>query len=181
VTTLDLPEDERIEERCGSCTRCLDACPTGAFVRPFVLDARRCVSYLTIESREAAPPALRGAMGQHLFGCDDCQTVCPFNRAEVVAPAAQFAPLSRWSERTLEDLVGLEQGSAAWDAVAEGSPVKRATAGGAAASAAVVLGNVGDESALPALRAAATAHSEARVRDAASWAIGEIEGRTARR
>src|SRR5215469_1238298 len=80
VTTLELrPTGQPIAERCGSCTRCLDACPTSAFERPFVLDPRRCVSYLTIEHRSAIPVHLRAGVGEHLFGCDDCQTVCPFN------------------------------------------------------------------------------------------------------
>src|ERR1019366_930024 len=88
VTTLRLDLDDAMVERCGSCRRCLDGCPTQAFAAPFVLDPRRCISYLTIEHRSSVEPALREAVGEHLFGCDDCQTVCPFN-----AGATPRAPL----------------------------------------------------------------------------------------
>src|SRR6202043_3539271 len=103
VTTVALVPDTPMAERCGACTRCLDACPTRAFPAPFVLDARRCVSYLTIEQKTAIAPELRPGMGEHLFGCDDCQTVCPFNagtgaRATLTDEDGDpFAPLERWS------------------------------------------------------------------------------------
>jgi len=129
VTTLDLAvPGEPMAERCGSCTRCLDVCPTRAFVAPFVLDARRCVSYLTIEHDGAIAPDLREGVGQNVFGCDDCQTACPFNAGEGArAPAPgndgdPFGPLARWATLTLEDL--LAQGPAAWEAATEGSPLR---------------------------------------------------------
>jgi epoxyqueuosine reductase len=194
VTTLDLGADsldasdavdgggleqEPLHTRCGSCTRCLDACPTSAFRAPFVLDPRRCVSYLTIEHRSAIPPGLREGVGGHLFGCDDCQTVCPFNAgAGARAPLDRrdgdpFAPLERWSRVRLESLLSLDATS--WRALFEGTPLRRVGRAGIARNAAIVLGNRRDPTALPALRAAARDHNDAVVRDAASWAIGRIE------
>jgi epoxyqueuosine reductase len=165
-------------DRCGACTRCLDACPTGAFVAPFVLDPRRCVSYLTIEHRSAIPAPLREGVGAHLFGCDDCQTVCPFNAG--TGPRAPldpgdgdpFAPLERWSRLRLQDCLALDETS--WRAAAEGTPLKRAGRSGLARNAAIVLGNRGDAAALPALREAAAAHDDPMVREAAAWAADRI-------
>lgn len=192
VTTLELdegglhegPQEEprgvRWEHRCGSCTRCLDACPTRAFVSPFVLDARRCVSYLTIEHRTAIPLELREGVGEHLFGCDDCQTACPFNLGTgAQAPLATadgdpFAPLQRWSHVSLESLLALDQES--WSAAFRGTPLRRAGRSGIARNAAIVLGNRGDRQALPALRAAARGHDDPMVREAAAWAVARLEG-----
>ena len=179
VTTLDLEPGEPMTERCGTCTRCLTACPTSAFPAPFVLDARRCVSYLTIEQKTAVDPELRAGMGHHLFGCDDCQTVCPFNagigaRAPLTRDDGDpFAPLERWSRVPLEDLLSLDD--KAWRVLGEGSPLKRAGRARVARNAAIVLGNRGDPSALPALRETATGHDDSMVREAAAWAVGQIE------
>jgi epoxyqueuosine reductase len=177
VTTLRLDLDPPIAERCGACTRCLDACPTAAFKAPFVLDPRRCVSYLTIEHRSAIDPALREGVGQHLFGCDDCQTVCPFNagttaRAPLRADDGDpFLPLERWSSVRLEQLLALDE--AGWAAASEGTPLKRAGRAGIARNAAIVLGNRGELGSLPALEAAMH-HDDATVREAASWAAARI-------
>jgi epoxyqueuosine reductase len=177
VTTLELTPELPMAERCGTCTRCLEACPTDAFVAPFVLDARRCVSYLTIEHRSAIPEELRGRLGSRLFGCDDCQTVCPFNasaaaRAEAAEESDPFAPLERWSKIGLESL--LTPGEAQWRALSEGTPLRRAGQHGLARNAAIVLGNRGDGSALPALRRAAATHPDPAAREAAAWAIRRI-------
>jgi epoxyqueuosine reductase len=178
VTTLRLDVDEPMTDRCGSCRRCLDACPTGAFVAPFVLDPRRCVSYLTIEHRSEVAPELRPGVGTHLFGCDDCQTVCPFNaggNARAPLPKGDgdpFAPLGRWSRLGLEQLLALDE--AGWEATSQGTPLKRAGRASLARNAALVLGNRGDRSALPALRAAAAGHDDAMVRDAAAWAAARL-------
>lgn len=172
VTTLVLHADAPIAERCGSCTRCLDACPTSAFVAPFVLDPRRCIAYLTIEQREAPPEELREAIGEHLFGCDDCQDVCPFNRA--APPSAEktvpFAPHPRWSEIGLEDLVGLDE--AGWSDAALGTPIHRAGRAGMARNAVVVAANrLRRDPADLAARGAvekARGHDDAMVRDLAA-------------
>jgi len=182
VTTLPLVADSPIAERCGSCTRCLDACPTGAFVAPFVLDPRRCISYLTIETKGDVPAELRSGMGEHLFGCDDCQTVCPFNagaaaRAPLRADDGDpFAPLARWTGVPLEQLLSPDMGDADWRSLLEGTPLKRAGAVGLARNAAIVLGNRHDPASLPALRDAAARHPEATVRQAARWAEARIVG-----
>jgi epoxyqueuosine reductase len=180
VTTLELEPDAPMNERCGTCTRCLTACPTDAFVEPRVLDARRCVSYLTIEHRSAIAPELRRGVGAHLFGCDDCQTVCPFNaaagaRAPRMPAPDPFAPLERWAGVRLEDLLSLDED--AWARLSGGSPLRRAGRAGLARNAAIVLGNRGDPSALPALRACAEGHADPMVREAAGWAIREITSR----
>jgi epoxyqueuosine reductase len=177
VTTLDLAPDPPMAERCGSCTRCLDACPTGAFVRPFVLDPRRCVAYLTIEHRDPIDPTLRVGVGEHLFGCDDCQTACPFNAStaggRAPPPPARFAPHPSWTSGALEDLLDLDEG--AWRRRVEGSPVHRATREGLARNVAIVLGNIGRKS--EALEAAAAASPSPVVREAAGWALGRIAAR----
>lgn len=179
VTTLTLPPDEPIAERCGSCTRCLDACPTDAFAAPFVLDARRCIAYLTIEARGPVPVELRPALGEHLFGCDDCQLVCPFNagarrgRAAAQPLDPRFLPDARWANLQLVDLLALD--AAGFADVGEGSPVHRATREGLARNAALVLGARADERARPALERAAREHESATVRDAARWALERID------
>ncbi len=184
VTTLSLEPDSPIPERCGACTRCLDACPTAAFVEPFVLDARRCIAYLTIESRDAMAEPLREGVGTHLFGCDECQTVCPFNaRARAPAgtgrsltpPDARFDPLPRWSDMTFRDLLALDD--AAFDTLRQGSPVGRATRIGLARNAAIVMGNRADpdERDRDALVHARSHHDAEIVRDAAGWAIERTE------
>ncbi|HEY2516384.1 MAG TPA: tRNA epoxyqueuosine(34) reductase QueG [Polyangiaceae bacterium] len=181
VTTLALTPDTPMPERCGTCTRCLDACPTAAFPRPFVLDPRRCISYLTIEHRGPIPVELRAPLGGHLFGCDDCQTVCPFNHSSRPRPeqaTRPFEPHARWRETEMVDL--LRPGDAAWAEVSEGSPLHRATAEGLARNAAIVLGNdaetgAGSGLAREALRGAAQSHPSPMVREAASWALAELE------
>jgi epoxyqueuosine reductase len=186
VTTVDLlagePEPARLADRCGSCTRCLDACPTRAFDAPYVLDPRRCISYLTIEHRTAIAPELRPSIGEHLFGCDDCQTVCPFNAG--IGPRSPlstddgdpFAPLERWSSLRLEELLTLDD--AHWRDLFEGTPLKRAGRAGIARNAAIILGNRGDRAALDALQRAAQTHDDVIVREAAAWAVERF--RTAR-
>jgi len=179
VTTLALTPDTPMAERCGSCTRCLDACPTRAFERPFVLDPRRCIAYLTIEHRSPFADELREAVGAHLFGCDDCQTACPFNhssRARAPEATRSFEPHARWSETEVVDLLSMDD--VAWRAVSEGSPLHRATADGLARNAAIVLGNTGEgDEARRALEEAARAHPSATVREAASWGVDRLARR----
>jgi epoxyqueuosine reductase len=175
VTTLSLPADTPMRERCGACTRCLEACPTGAFVRPFVLDARRCVAYLSIEHRGPVDEALRPAMGEHLFGCDACQEACPFN-ATRPAPAAAtepFAPLPAWRAHGPEALLELALG--AFDELAANSPIKRAGEAGLLRNAITVLANGGRAAHIaPALERLRSSHADAGVREHANWALARL-------
>jgi len=179
VTTLAVEPDSPIPDRCGACTRCLDACPTRAFDAPFVLDPRRCVSYLTIEHRSAIDEALRSDVGAHLFGCDDCQTVCPFNasrgRRAHSELDARFAADPRWEVTDIRDLLALDEEG--FQHLREGSAVGRATRVGLARNAAVVLGNHGDDSAIPALEKARAEHDSPIVRETARWALDRIQRR----
>ncbi len=141
VTTLALVPGTPMNERCGECTRCLDACPTQAFAAPFVLDARRCVAYLTIEQPAAPPDDLRAGIGEQLFGCDICQEVCPWNRT---APAdavgtTPFRPHERWASLGLDDLVAMDE--ARWEELALGTPLRRAGRAGVARNAVIVAEN----------------------------------------
>jgi epoxyqueuosine reductase len=167
ITTLELEPDEPIRrDVCGSCTRCIDACPTRAIVEPFVLDARRCISYLTIELRGPIPVELRKEVGEHLFGCDECQTVCPFNQTpRGMTTDPRYEPLERWTETSLEDLLNGRD-------IGEGTPLSRATPEGIARNAAIVLGNRNpcEAPSLAALEQAAKSPSPV-VRDAARWAL----------
>jgi len=136
VTTLELPADTPMEERCGSCTRCLDVCPTQAFSAPFALDPRRCIAYLTIED-PLSEDASRPRSGEHLFGCDDCQSVCPYNRGEVRSGrTGSFEPLPAFAGKSLNDVVRFDE--AEFRVFTTGSPLFRATRAGLARNAVAV-------------------------------------------
>ncbi len=164
------PVPERALPSCGSCTRCLDACPTGALVRPGVLDARRCLSYLTIEHRGAIPEALRASLGDRVFGCDTCQDVCPWNGRPLAAHQGEAAPAV--ASLGLPDLLTLD--ATAFRARFRALPIWRATPVGLARNAAVVLGNLGDPAARPYLVEAAAHHPDGMVRDHARWALERL-------
>lgn len=162
---------------CGSCTRCLQACPTKAFVGPHVLDARRCISYLTIESKGPIEPELRPLMGNRIFGCDDCQEVCPWNiRFGEPADAEFWRPdVDRIAPRLL-DLIGLD--ARRFRERFQGTPLMRPGRRGLLRNVAIALGNWGDERAVPAL-GAALADDEPILRGHAAWALGRIGTRQA--
>jgi epoxyqueuosine reductase len=176
VTTLAITPDAKVAERCGQCTACLDACPTGALVRPFVLDAGRCISTWTIEVPTLAPEPLRAPVAEHLFGCDVCQEVCPHN-ARPRPPgrfASTFAPHPRWETLRLVDLarLGLADGPR-WEEIAEGTPVHRAGPEGLARNACLALATAREDEpeADEVLRRVAEQHPSEVVREAASWAL----------
>ncbi|MEZ5963278.1 MAG: tRNA epoxyqueuosine(34) reductase QueG [Planctomycetota bacterium] len=161
---------------CGTCTRCLDACPTGAIVAPFQVDARRCLSYTTIELRGAIPHELRAAQGDWLFGCDVCLEVCPFTR--FAGGGGALGDDLRRTHPALETftLTGvLELGPEDYERHWVGTAVRRATRQGLRRNAAIVLGNRRDPSATPAL-ARALADDDAVVRGHAAWALGRLGG-----
>jgi len=162
---------------CGTCTACLDACPTAAFVGPGVLDARRCISYLTIEHKGEVAPELRAGLGDWLFGCDVCQEVCPWNRKAPagVEPALQGDP--ELEKLDLIEVLGLSEEE--FRRRFCGTALLRTKRRGLLRNAALILGNTGDAAALPALRRA-LADVEPLVREAARWAIEQIERRRTR-
>jgi epoxyqueuosine reductase len=177
LVELELDADEPFEaDRCGSCTRCLDACPTDAFVGPRRLDATRCISYLTIELEGEIPESLREQVGEVLYGCDVCQDVCPWNvrfARELREPAyAARAALAGKDARTLaRDVLAMDDEQ--FRAGFRGSPMKRAKLRGLKRNAAVVLGNVGAVEDVPAL-VAALEDSDPLVRAHVAWALGKI-------
>jgi epoxyqueuosine reductase len=151
VTTIELPIDRPQPSRCGACESCLEACPTHALVRPRVLDARRCIACLTIETRGPYDPALEACVGSRLFGCDTCQEVCPHNavRRAMLEPGSPYDTLPIWNTSTLEALVDLEHETL------HGSPLKRCGPEGWLRNVLVVMGNSGDRSYVPSLQRAA--------------------------
>ncbi len=174
ITDAELTADAPMDEKCGSCTRCLDACPTDAFVAERSLDARRCISYLTIEHRGPIDPALREPLGRWFLGCDVCQDVCPFNRGALPSrdSTAPFAPHPRWETDAAALLTMTPD---AFDPWSLGSPVRRLGVESAARNAALVLGNSEHgKRHLPVLRDAADRHPSDVVRDAARWAIERL-------
>ncbi len=165
--------------RCGTCERCIGACPTGAIVAPYVLDARRCISYLTIENRAAIPEEFRRQMGNRVFGCDDCQDVCPWNRfARPTSLSAQFSPREGLRTVRLDELIGLSDEE--FKERFRGSPILRAKRAGFARNIAVALGNSRDPASVPALRRALE-DEDPLVRSHAAWALGEIKSGEAER
>ncbi len=162
------------DKGCGGCRACLDACPTGAFVDAFVLDARRCISYLTIEHDGAIPPALRRALGNRIFGCDVCQEVCPYNAAAPArhAPAAELT--ARDVDHAFPDLVVLAAaGANQLRQFVKRTALRRVDRRRLLRNVAVALGNSGDARAVPAVLSL-LAHPEALVRGHAAWALGQL-------
>jgi epoxyqueuosine reductase len=175
ITTLELEPDAPEKNRCGSCSRCIEACPTAAITAPFQLDARRCISYLTIELKGAIPEELRPMIGNRIYGCDDCLAVCPWNR--FAREGAMMRPHYRpdLAAPDLFDLLSLDE--AGFERRFAGTPMRRVKRRGLLRNVCVALGNCGDDSALPALGRAA-ADAEPLVAEHARWAIARIEERT---
>jgi len=174
ITTLDFEPDAPEKNRCGTCTRCIAACPTGAITGPFQLDARLCISYLTIELKGPIPVKLRPAIGNRIFGCDDCLAVCPWNRFAHEGRMMKDRARQDLRQPDLVELLSLTE--ADFKRRFAGTPLWRAKRRGLLRNVCVALGNVGDESAIPALQRAA-GDDEPLIAEHATWALQQIRGR----
>ena len=175
---IDLESDAPpLRGSCGTCTRCIEACPTDAIVAPNLLDSRLCISYLTIELKESIPKALRPKIGNLIYGCDICQEVCPWNSKAVPTDEPAFQPRDGNLTPKLLSLIGMTQQE--FSRRFKGSPIKRTKRRGFLRNVLVAIGNWGEPSAIPALKDALT-DDEPLVRSHAAWALGKIGGDTAK-
>ena len=172
MTTLDLEPDAPHEDRCGNCDACQRACPTAAFPAPYRLDARRCISYLTIEHQGPIPHEFRSAMGNRIYGCDDCLAVCPWNKfADSAAANKAFVARAELAVPELSDLLALDD--AGFRRVFSGSPIKRIGRDRMVRNAAVAAGNNGDKRVIAPLQALSNDADDV-VREAADWALSRL-------
>jgi epoxyqueuosine reductase len=171
LASVELEPDVPAPDRCGTCTRCIQACPTDALLGPYVLDSKRCISYLTIEKRGAISEELRAGMGQQVFGCDICQDVCPWNRKAPHSALPEFAPREELVNPALEWLA--EMSAEEFRGNFRGSPIRRAKHAGMRRNAAIAMGNSGREEFVPILKAM-TEDSEQSVAEIADWAVRRL-------
>ena len=172
MTTLDLPADAPHADRCGSCTACQTACPTDAFPAPYTLDARRCISYLTIEHDGPIPVEFRAAMGNRIYGCDDCLAVCPWNKFAVAGREQKLAARNDLVAPRLAGLAALDDSG--FRALFAGGPIKRIGRNRLVRNVAIAIGNSGD----PGLRDAArglAADADPVVAEAGTWAVNRLK------
>ena len=176
---LELTRDPAVTDHCGTCRACLDICPTDAFVEPYVLDATRCISYTTIESRGAIPAGLREGHGDHVFGCDLCQTVCPWNRSRPRSPLAdplglreRLSKRDEWVAPTLEWILRLDE--EAFLAATRKTALRRSGRTGLIRNALIAAGNSGDRGLLPAVREW-VGSEDPMLAEHARWALSRIE------
>jgi epoxyqueuosine reductase len=182
LTDLPLPIDAPVPERCGSCRACIDVCPTQAIVAPYELDARRCISYLTIEHKGSIPTELRAAIGNRIFGCDDCQLFCPWNKFAQPTDVSDFAVRHGLDDTDLVELFGWSEDE--WRVRTEGSALRRAGYEGWLRNVAVALGNAPPDPRIAAALAARAEHPSPIVREHVRWAMtrqrtAALAGRTA--
>lgn len=177
ITTVELEADASERNRCGSCTRCLSACPTAAITAPFQLDARKCISYLTIELKGSIPVELRPLIGNRIYGCDDCLAACPWNKFAVAGRLLKSHARTDLGAPELIELLGLN--AVEFKERFRGMPMLRTKRRGILRNVCVALGNVGDETALAALERA-TLDSEPLIVEHARWAIDQINARFGR-
>ena len=177
ITNLPLPSDLPLKKSCGNCVRCIDDCPTGAIVAPYVIDNKRCISYLTIELRGVIPRDLRPLMGDWIFGCDICQDVCPVNLKALPGHLEEFKQRNGFSTPELVPILEMDQMT--FSDRYKNSPIKRTKLVGLQRNACVALGNNGDVKAILPLSKVLCSSEESVVRLHAAWAIGRIGGREA--
>jgi len=171
LASLELTPDLPAPDRCGTCTRCIEACPTDAILAPYQLDSNKCISYLTIEKRGSIPEELRSGMGRHIFGCDICQDVCPWNRKAPASTAPEFEPRPGLVNPALAWLA--EMSAEDFRAAFRGSPVRRAKRSGVRRNTAIAMGNSGNQDFLPLLDQLAS-DEDAAVRESADWAKARL-------
>lgn len=171
ITDLELEPDTALAKNCGNCVRCIDDCPTGAIIAPYVIDNNRCISFLTIELRGSIPRKLRTLIGDWVFGCDICQDVCPVNRKVEISREPAFRQRHDFAAPALIPLLHLDDES--FRSRFKNSPIKRAKRVGLQRNVCVALGNIGDPTALPALMEALN-NDNPIIREHAAWAIGKI-------
>jgi epoxyqueuosine reductase len=173
-TDLPLPVDTPASEHCGTCTRCIDVCPTQAIIGPYQLDAKRCISYLTIELKGSIPEDLRAPMGNRIFGCDDCQLVCPWNKFAQVATEADFAPRHSLDGAKLVELFAWSEDE--FLKRTEGMAIRRTGYEGWLRNIAVALGNAPHSAAVCAALSTRAEHPSAIVREHVAWALAKQRG-----
>ncbi len=178
ITDMELEYDSGASDRCGTCTECIDSCPTGAIVEPYVLDARRCISYLTIELKESIPAGLREGMENNIYGCDICQDVCPWNREADVTDKPEFQPRTQFYNPPLSDLTELTRDD--FSRLFRASPMKRAKRRGLLRNVLIAMGNSGDRGFAGKVRGCLK-DDEPVVRAAAVWAYWKLCGEEAKR
>jgi epoxyqueuosine reductase len=172
ITSLELQPDLPAPNRCGTCTRCIDACPTHALIAPYQLDSNKCISYLTIEKRGAIPEDLRTGIGHQVYGCDICQDVCPWNRKSPATDKPEFQPREGLVNPALAWLAEISEDE--FREKFRGSPIKRAKRQGLRRNALIAIGNSGDETLLPVLEKAVQ-DSDPVVAEAAAWAKRRLQ------
>jgi epoxyqueuosine reductase len=175
ITNLELEYDTPVPDRCGTCTRCIDACPTEAFVEPYVIDSRLCISYLTIELRGKIPVELRDKTGNNIFGCDICQDVCPWNRKAIITDESSFQPREELYNPELSSLSRLTE--EAFKSNFKGSPISRTKRKGFIRNIVVAMGNSGLEEFIPYLNESLK-DEDPIIRAHSAWALWELGGRT---
>jgi epoxyqueuosine reductase len=175
LTSIELAPDLPAPDRCGTCTRCIDACPTDAILAPYQLDSNRCISYLTIEKRGSIPEEIRPGMGRHIFGCDICQDVCPWNRKAPASTAPEFEPRSGLVNPALAWLA--EMSVEDFRETFRGSPIRRTKRSGLRRNAVIAMGNSGNREFLPLLDQLA-ADEDQTVSESARWARAKLRAFT---
>jgi epoxyqueuosine reductase len=171
LTSLEVEPGVPAPDRCGTCTRCIDACPTDALIAPYQLDSNKCIAYLTIEKRGAIAEELRVGMGRHVFGCDICQDVCPWNRKAPPTMAEEFQPRARMVNPELAWVAGMSEEE--FRGAFRGSPVRRAKRSGLRRNAVIAMGNSGEREFLPLLEKLSRDEDEV-VKESAEWAVEKL-------
>jgi len=172
LTDVELEYDNPVPDRCGTCTKCIDACPTDAIVEPYILDSRLCISYLTIELKDEIPAGLREGVHNNIYGCDICQDVCPWNRRAPVADKAEFQPRENLLNPDLSSLAGLTQEE--FRNIFKGSPIKRTKRRGLLRNIMVAIGNSGNKDFIAHAKICLQ-DEEPLVRAHAAWALSKLD------